>query len=58
MKTYPLESLLRSPLEWWSALVCISAGIFMMSHPYTFLLMPVMSKTMGGILLLLGGLRC
>jgi conjugative coupling factor TraD (TOL family) len=30
MKNYPLESLLRSPVEWWSSLVYFVAGMFIL----------------------------
>jgi len=57
MKSYPLESLLRSPVEWWSAITSLSVGIFVMAHQHLFLLMPVMSKVISFCLIFLGIFR-
>lgn len=57
MKSYPLESLLRSPVEWWSALFCIGIGVFILANRYEFLLMPAMSEIVGISLLVIGGWR-
>ncbi len=39
MQPYPLENLLRSPIEWWSSVVCLIVGVFiLMSAPHILLM--------------------
>ncbi|PIZ05164.1 MAG: conjugative coupling factor TraD, PFGI-1 class [Gammaproteobacteria bacterium CG_4_10_14_0_8_um_filter_38_16] len=38
MKKYPLESLLRPPVEWWSSLICLIVSIFIYMQSSIFLL--------------------
>ena len=54
MKNYPLESLLRTPVEWWSSMICLVAAVFVLNLPNHFLLMPNVSDGIAYGLMLLG----
>jgi conjugative coupling factor TraD (TOL family) len=57
MKNYPIESLLRSPVEWLSSIACLIAGIFILSFSSHWLLMPSIIHYLGIGLLIMGAWR-
>lgn len=55
---YPVENLLRPPLEWWSASTSMMMALLLLSaRPEKFLLTPMLVKYLVIALLLFGGLR-
>jgi len=57
MKNYPLESLLRAPVEWWSSLVCLLLGSFVYIHSSALLLSANTSLILSLSLLLISAMR-
>ena len=56
-KKYTVESLLRSPVEYYSAAVSITGAIWVWAFPHWFLLTKIQTVTMGLLLCLWGGYR-
>ena len=56
-KKYTVESLLRSPVEYYSAAVSIAGAIWVWAFPHWFLLTKIQAVTMGLLLCLWGGYR-
>lgn len=57
MKNYPLESLLRSPVEWWSSIACFVTSVLVLNYSSAFVMNSAMSKTIAGILCVVGFVR-
>lgn len=51
---YPVESLLREPVEWWSAVVFSLAGVTAAVLPSTFLFTPIIAYLVSAFLLAFG----
>ncbi|MBX9704960.1 MAG: conjugative transfer system coupling protein TraD, partial [Gammaproteobacteria bacterium] len=51
---YPLENLLRAPVEWWSSIVCVTASGWLYYSPNTFLLTPSVSDNIALGFLVIG----
>lgn len=54
MKSYPLESLLRRSVEWWSSITCLITGAFIVKFQSHFLLMSSVSDSIAIGLFVLG----
>ncbi|MCW5588120.1 MAG: type IV conjugative transfer system coupling protein TraD [Legionellales bacterium] len=54
MKTHALESLLRAPIEWWSSVICILAGLFILNMSSQLLLSHYVSESLGVTLFAIG----
>jgi conjugative coupling factor TraD (TOL family) len=54
MKNYPLESLLRSPVEWWSSIACFIISSLILNYSSTLLMSESICRMIVDILLLLG----
>ncbi len=54
MKIHTLESLLRNPVEWWSSVICILAGLFILNMSSQLLLTHYVSEGLGVILFIIG----
>ncbi|MBX9706094.1 MAG: type IV conjugative transfer system coupling protein TraD [Gammaproteobacteria bacterium] len=52
--SYPLENLLRKPVEWWSSIVCLIVSGWLYFSPDTFLLTPSVSHDIALGLLVIG----
>ncbi|PIQ43240.1 MAG: conjugative coupling factor TraD, PFGI-1 class [Gammaproteobacteria bacterium CG11_big_fil_rev_8_21_14_0_20_46_22] len=57
MKNYPLESLLRSPVEWWSSFACLVVSFLILGNPSTWMINESISKTIVGVLFVVGVAR-
>ena len=57
MKNYPLESLLRQPVEWWSSLLCAIVAVFIYVKSSTLLLDARLGFIITASLLLIAGIR-
>jgi len=54
MASYPLEGLLRPPVEYWSGTVSLAAAGMCVAAPSTMMMTPVIGYTSAGILVLFG----
>lgn len=56
-RNYPIEALLRSPVEWWSTLACSVIGFSALLEPSCLLLSSATGVGLGAVVLPLGALR-
>jgi hypothetical protein len=57
MKQYPLEALLRPPIELWSAVCAFGSAVIALIAPSTLLMTPTVGMGTAVLLIVLGGLR-
>lgn len=57
MSAYPIEALLRPPVELWSMSVAFAAGVIAFLAPWALMMPPGIATTTGGCLFLFGGIR-
>ena len=57
MSAYPIEALLRPPVELWSMSVAFAAGVIAFLAPWALMMPPGIATMTGGCLFLFGGMR-
>ncbi len=57
MKSYPIDTLLRLPMEWWSSAFSLAIAFFLYRSSTLFLLTPSVSDVLAGTLVLLSVIR-